>query len=601
MVNGRATSQEEIEFRRRWYQAHVGRLESDLASGRVKDWLPRFRASAPEPLAIRDRLASSGDVAQFRAEQQAWASGPDAIGFKGYPGAMLINSLVKYTDGHASLARLLAAGLTPPRDRGSAAQKLDALVDHIERVKVGAHPMASNVAFMLPYFWALEQPERWPVFWRTSREFLESSTGASISGSPTERYLGFMDLVEEVDEDYERFTLVSWWAKDTDRSPLPAFLDPVLSDRCTYGRDPEAIPGELLKSNAAVLVGIARHLRDVLAKDVPEVVDHLGKPKVPRLEWRKGRPRSDFWVDWRVQGLELGLRLWVNDHGAAIGVFPGLHTPGWTNDARDVVSQNMVEGFRLMGTQGSTEGDDVGFVGRPGSFIYGRWYETDQLAGLDLRAEVRDVAIAAVQRVHYTRLNQHYQPAVGLARLLLDNLTLVDRRGATTAASFMVNMNDLFERFVTERLHRALQGRLVVRSQASDYLDTGREISIRPDLRFRYPGSDPDAYVGDVKYKLTTDAQGRTTDYYQLLAYTTALKLPEGVLIYCRTDGDKPAGEITVRNAGKKLHVHAVDMTGSPAEVAKELEQLADWIATRSEQVRVPYQRTMPTPVGVTG
>ena len=396
MVNGRATSQEEIEFRRRWYQAHVGRLESDLDSVRVEDWLPVFRASAPEALAIRDRLASSGDVAQFRAEQQAWATGPAAIGFKGYPGAMLINSLVKYTDDHASLARLLAAGLTPPRDRGSAAQKLDALVDHIERVKVGAHPMASNVAFMLPYFWALEQPERWPVFWRTSREFLESSTGASISGSPTERYLGFMDLVEEVDEDYERFTLVSWWAKDTDRSPLPAFLDPVLSDRCTYGRDPEAIPGELLKSNAAVLVGIARHLRDVLAKDVPEVVDHLGKPTVPRLEWRKGRPRSDFWVDWRVQDLELGLRLWVNDHGAAIGVFPGLHTPGWTNDARDVVSQNMVEGFRLMGTQGSTVGDDVGFVGRPGSFIYGRWYETDQLAGLDLRAEVRDVAIAAV-------------------------------------------------------------------------------------------------------------------------------------------------------------------------------------------------------------
>ena len=217
--------------------------------------------------------------------------------------------------------------------------------------------------------------------------------------------------------------------------------------------------------------------------------------------------------------------------------------------------------------------------------------------------EVSDAPISGddLQRVHYTRLNQHYQPAVGLARLLLDNLTLVDRRGATTAASFMVNMNDLFERFVTERLHRALQGRLVVRSQASDYLDTGREISIRPDLRFRYPGSDPDAYVGDVKYKLTTDAQGRTTDYYQLLAYTTALKLPEGVLIYCRTDGDKPAGEITVRNAGKKLHVHAVDMTGSPAEVAKELEQLADWIATRSEQVRVPYQRTMPTPVGVTG
>ena len=49
----------------------------------------------------------------------------------------------------------------------------------------------------------------------------------------------------------------------------------------------------------------------------------------------------------------------------------------------------------MMGTQGATQGDDVGFLGRVGSFIYGRWYESDQLAGLDLRAEVMEVAAEA--------------------------------------------------------------------------------------------------------------------------------------------------------------------------------------------------------------
>ena len=191
-----------------------------------------------------------------------------------------------------------------------------------------------------------------------------------------------------------------------------------------------------------------------------------------------------------------------------------------------------------------------------------------------------------IQRVHYTRLNDHYRPALGLARLLLDNLTLVDRRGGTTAASFMVNMNDLFERFVTERLRRALQGRLVVRSQTSGHLDEGREVSIRPDLQFHHPGSGSVTYVGDIKYKLTADAVARSSDYYQLLAYTTALDLPEGVLIYC-ADGDTPAGEVTVRHAGKRLHVRAVDLSGSPSEVANEVEDLARWIATQSEQVRL--------------
>ncbi len=214
-----------------------------------------------------------------------------------------------------------------------------------------------------------------------------------------------------------------------------------------------------------------------------------------------------------------------------------------------------------------------------------RWRLMRELVALE---EVSDSQVSGddLQRVHYTRLNDHYRPALGLARLLLDNLTLVDRRGGTTAASFMVNMNDLFERFVTERLRRALQGRLVVESQTHDYLDIENEVRLRPDLRFRHPVSGSVTYVGDIKYKLTADAAARSADYYQLLAYTTALDLPEGVLIYCQADGGKPAGEVTVRHAGKKLHVRALDLSGSPAEVGKGIERLADWIAARAGRVR---------------
>ena len=217
--------------------------------------------------------------------------------------------------------------------------------------------------------------------------------------------------------------------------------------------------------------------------------------------------------------------------------------------------------------------------------------------------EVSDARVSGddLQRLHYTRLNDHYRPALGLARLLLDNLTLVDRRGGTTAASFMVDMNDLFERFVTERLGRALEGRLVAQGQKDDYLDDGRNVSIRPDLLFHHPSSGSVTYVGDIKYKLTADAQARSADYYQLLAYTTALDLPEGVLIYCQTDGGKPAGEITVRHAGKRLHVRAIDLTGSPSEVCEEIKRLADWIAERSERVRALRRSTARRALGVAG
>lgn len=200
---------------------------------------------------------------------------------------------------------------------------------------------------------------------------------------------------------------------------------------------------------------------------------------------------------------------------------------------------------------------------------------------------LEDVADEAAQpddldRIAITRLNIHYEPAMRLARLILANLTLLDQRGATTASSFMVDMNQLFERFVTERLRRALLGRLEVRGQSTAHLGVGGRVRMRPDLEFRRHGTP--VYVADIKYKLTADAVARNADYYQLLAYTIALDLPEGVLIYCLADGGMPERSVTVRHAGKVLHTRAIDLTGSPASVAAEIAVLADWIAERARR-----------------
>ena len=207
-------------------------------------------------------------------------------------------------------------------------------------------------------------------------------------------------------------------------------------------------------------------------------------------------------------------------------------------------------------------------------------------------------------RVKFTRLNEHYRPALRLARLVLANLTLQDVVGETQASSFMLDMNDLFERFVTERLQRALRGRLEVKSQHRDRLDEEGAVAIRPDLVFRSGGAA--RFVADVKYKLTDEAAaGRHPDYYQLLAYTTALDLPEGVLIYCLdanrdvlTDdsatGDPGAGSlqtddggpavryVRVRHTRKVLHTYALDLSGSTEDVARNLDRLAGWIEHRA-------------------
>lgn len=188
-----------------------------------------------------------------------------------------------------------------------------------------------------------------------------------------------------------------------------------------------------------------------------------------------------------------------------------------------------------------------------------------------------------VDSVHVSRLNEHYRPALGLARLILANLTLTDGHGTTNASSFMVNMNDLFQRFVTERLRRSLRGRLSVVDEPTIHLGLGQQVAMQPDLEFRNTDYRT-SYVGDIKYKLANDARGRSSDYYQLLAYTTAMDLPEGVLIYCRRQGSAKQRTVTVRNGGKRLVFRSVDLTGSPHDVDRAIEEIADAIATAARR-----------------
>ncbi|MGX6511643.1 McrC family protein [Rhodococcus sp. SJ-2] len=207
-----------------------------------------------------------------------------------------------------------------------------------------------------------------------------------------------------------------------------------------------------------------------------------------------------------------------------------------------------------------------------------------QLVALESVADV-SVSTESIDAIHLTRLNRHYAPALGLARLILANLTLTDAHGATSAPSFMVDMNDLFQRFVTERLRRALQGRLEVVAEPTVHLGLDRQVSMRPDLVFR--NLDGSArYVGDIKYKLALDARGRSSDYYQLLAYTTAMDLPEGVLVYCRRHGEPGHRPVTVKNSGKRLVLRSIDLTGPAQEVDDEIESLADAIVDSLTRVQ---------------
>lgn len=190
------------------------------------------------------------------------------------------------------------------------------------------------------------------------------------------------------------------------------------------------------------------------------------------------------------------------------------------------------------------------------------------------------VNVAAIDRVVYTRLNRHYRLPLRLASLILRNLSLIDRVGSADASAFTVDMNVLFQDWVTDRLARHLRGRLRVVAERTEHLGTGRKVPMYPDLELW--AGDELVYVGDVKYKLTGSGLARNADYYQLLAYATALGLSEGLLIYCQADGSVPDREITVRHVGTSLRTHALDLSGTPAEAENAVKGLADQLRERT-------------------
>lgn len=198
--------------------------------------------------------------------------------------------------------------------------------------------------------------------------------------------------------------------------------------------------------------------------------------------------------------------------------------------------------------------------------------------------EVADVAVRtdALDNHHFTRLDEHYRTPVQLARLVLSRRSLADRAGGQRARTFVIDMNLLFERFVTQELRRLLPAELTLNPQAHVPLDVGRRVPMRPDILLRRDGRD--VYVADIKYKLSATGIARTSDYYQLLAYATALDLDEGLLIYCLDGGERPPTSVTVRHTGTKLICYLLDVSGPVRDVDEALQTLADVLSIRARR-----------------
>lgn len=170
---------------------------------------------------------------------------------------------------------------------------------------------------------------------------------------------------------------------------------------------------------------------------------------------------------------------------------------------------------------------------------------------------------------------------MGLSRLILRHSAFESKRGAVRATGFLMDMNTLFQEFVTVALRESLGvSERVFLEKNINPLDDGGKIKLRPDLTW-WSGREC-LFVGDAKYKVA-DGRIHHDDLYQLLAYMTALELPGGLLIYAQ--GETDTTTYTVRNSGKRLDVVALDLSGSLDAVLKRVDFIADKIRALHDEV----------------
>ena len=193
---------------------------------------------------------------------------------------------------------------------------------------------------------------------------------------------------------------------------------------------------------------------------------------------------------------------------------------------------------------------------------------TDQLLRFDFRlagirrtlawnqahlAEVSPVPVSIRDfgGLRYNRLNDRYRGVLALAELIVRNLTFEFDVGARVAPSFLVDMDGIFQEFLTQLVRETAPAHVRVRSNWRRVLDESGHVPIEPDIVLT-EGQRPVA-VMDAKYK-RLDAQA---DVYQALAYAKGLGVSRVALLY-PADGEVVPADYVVRNDGTQVLVRTI-------------------------------------------
>lgn len=185
--------------------------------------------------------------------------------------------------------------------------------------------------------------------------------------------------------------------------------------------------------------------------------------------------------------------------------------------------------------------------------------------------------------MQYHRLNEHYREAHELAWLLLEGMGIDDllASGPTRSFAFLIDMNQLFERFILRLVNHALtlkgyqvQSQKRDRSVIWDLLQQRPYTHITPDILVQ--GENGRRLAVDAKYKLYDERPLSTADIYQSFLYAYAYSnsnkpRPAALLLYPASNPGKRPTYLQIRGQDRNAQA---DLAALPIPILQAITEI---------------------------
>ena len=154
---------------------------------------------------LEDFLDGESDLESFKSDILGEAARNKLWGFSGISGGMFFNILMETAqyDDETDLSSLFQNVLSAPNDRDQAKQKIRDFEDAVGRINDQVDegqtpPGPGHIPYFVSFFWQLQEPDTFPIYYKSMRVAMDSLELWKPSGDLAEDYVEFWDINEVI-------------------------------------------------------------------------------------------------------------------------------------------------------------------------------------------------------------------------------------------------------------------------------------------------------------------------------------------------------------------------------------------------------------------